>query len=470
MTDKSANPKSFRFFAILFALSSAAHVATHLPQASFSASWGLGVAVFLGAMWLIHQTSVRAFLVLSILQIMHVIVDAPYNPDHWLLVFFVNLAALWAASKVWRADGTVTPERFMEVLTPAARLLFVVCYGFAAFAKYNTDFLFSENSVARELLGYQIGAVPTLSWLVWPPAVAWITLVCETAVPVFLFWNRTRYLGILVGVFFHAALIISPAVKVFDFTILVYTMLYLFSPDGFEARVQARIAGFRQQLPALARAIDRWQGFLLITAGAVLIAVSTQSPLLAIPPQLLWARWMVVMLVVTCIGGLTVVGLLSGSSPVSSIRWWPRSAVPYAIVALALLNGLCPYLGLKTQGSFTMFSNLRTEAGDWNHLIMPSSVRVADQYQDRLVRVLASNDPVLNKKYVERDLLATEFELRRRIMDEPSLGLTVERDGQQIVLEPAIQDEELGEPLGLLPRKLLIFRPVSPDGRPFMSN
>ncbi|MBA3509638.1 MAG: hypothetical protein H0T19_06055, partial [Thermoleophilaceae bacterium] len=49
---------------------------------------------------------------------------------------------------------------------------------------------------------------------------------------------------------------------------------------------------------------------------------------------------------------------------------------------------------LKTESSFTMFSNLHTEQGSWNHLLIPEAVRVFP-YQDQLVRITASNDRAL---------------------------------------------------------------------------
>ena len=470
MKNEQCDPKSFHFFAVLMALSAAAHVSVHLPIAGFSASWMLGVVVFISAMWLIYRPTVMALLALAVLQSANVVADAPYNPDHWLLVFFVNLVILGAAARVWRQDGSITPQRLMETAFPGARFVFLACYGFAAFAKFNSDFLFSEHSVAREMLPCQVGAMPILSWLVWPPAVAWVTVVCETAVLLLLLFSRTRYLGILVGVLFHAALIISPAVKVYDFTMVVYMMLYLFAPAGFESNLRSWWEGIRKQAPRVCHLACRFSWVPLMASAITLVVVSTQSPLLEIPTRLVWLRWMVAMSVICCIGGLACIGLFSNEKRDAQVKWYPRWAFPYAVVGLAIVNGLCPYVGLKTQGSFTMFSNLRTEAGDWNHLLMPESVRVVTGYQDRLVSVRASDDPVLNEKFVKPELLATEFEIRRRVMEEPTLSLTVERDGQELVIDRANQDEILGTPLGLLARKLLIFRSVSPDGRPFLTN
>jgi NADH:ubiquinone oxidoreductase subunit 6 (subunit J) len=52
------------------------------------------------------------------------------------------------------------------------------------------------------------------------------------------------------------------------------------------------------------------------------------------------------------------------------------------IPALLFANGLMPYLGLKTETSFAMYSNLRTEGGYSNHWLMPASLQVWDYQRD----------------------------------------------------------------------------------------
>lgn len=461
--------RSFRTFAVLMALCAAAHFSVHLSRIEFSLSWLLGVGVIGSAMWLIYRPTLRAYTGLALLQIAGVVVDAPFNPDHWLLIFFVNLLALGAMLRIRYQDGAVTPERLMEVIEPGARLLFLVCYGFAALAKYNRDFLFSPDSVARELLAHQAGAMPVLSWLIWPAAVPWLALACETAVPLLLIPPRTRHLGIMVGLLFHAALMVSPAVAVYDFTITVYVMLYLFTPAGFDQQVRSWWKGSLQRHPVLSAWLQRYRWSFSVLPAVALMAVSSQTSLTEVSVRVAWLRWAVAMAVVLGAIVLGVVGLYGGQRQSTPLRWRPLPKVAWAMLALALLNGLCPYLGLKTQGSFTMFSNLRTEANAWNHLLVPEAIRCVEGYQDRLVHITATDDPLLRQKYIDRGLLATEFEVRRRITLQPAISLTVQQGGQQVEVDTA-GDPVFGAPLGLLSQKLLIFRPVSPDGRPFISN
>ncbi len=45
-------------------------------------------------------------------------------------------------------------------------------------------------------------------------------------------------------------------------------------------------------------------------------------------------------------------------------------------VALLLVNGFSPYLGLKFNYSFAMLSNLRVDDARWNHFFMPKWLRL----------------------------------------------------------------------------------------------
>ena len=128
---------------------------------------------------------------------------------------------------------------------------------------------------------------------------------------------------------------------------------------------------------ALRRAVDAtsarpWPAVLL---GAVAFIVGHYVLVPALGPFAGGARnWGAILV---CLGwmGFTSVVLwrLRGS-------WFPGASRPRAGLAVRqvvlviglvvlVLNGMSPYLGLKTTAAFTMFSNLRTEPGHWNPLV-----------------------------------------------------------------------------------------------------
>ncbi len=54
--------------------------------------------------------------------------------------------------------------------------------------------------------------------------------------------------------------------------------------------------------------------------------------------------------------------------------------VAWTLAGLFVLHGLTPYLGLRFQNTGAMVSNLRIDQGCWNHLFMPESLRLRDDY------------------------------------------------------------------------------------------
>ena len=61
---------------------------------------------------------------------------------------------------------------------------------------------------------------------------------------------------------------------------------------------------------------------------------------------------------------------------------------------LAVLNGLCPYLGLKTQATWSMLSNLHVEGGKTNHWLVPASAQVFGYARDCVTVTKATGLPL----------------------------------------------------------------------------
>ena len=104
---------------------------------------------------------------------------------------------------------------------------------------------------------------------------------------------------------------------------------------------------------------------------------------------------------------------------------------------MLVANSLSPYLGLKTESAFTMFSNLQTESGRWNHAFIPEAVRVFP-YQDELVRITVSNDRALEQRSRDGTWLV-RFELERYLRSHP--GTTATYGGRAAAGRPGWQHE-----------------------------
>jgi hypothetical protein len=130
--------------------------------------------------------------------------------------------------------------------------------------------------------------------------------------------------------------------------------------------------------------------------------------------------------------------------------------------AVMFANGLLPYLGLKTENSYAMFSNLRTEGGETNHYIVPASVQIFD-FQRDVVQIISSTDAGLQKLAAQNKALVL-FEFQNYVHERKPDRVEYLLNGKKSIFEKS----ETGsfQTLGSNPyvlRKLMKFRPFTLD-------
>ena len=64
----------------------------------------------------------------------------------------------------------------------------------------------------------------------------------------------------------------------------------------------------------------------------------------------------------------------------------------YIFPVILLLFGMSSYVGLRTAGNFSMFSNLRTEGNGSNHLLLRNNPIKIWAYQEDVVRIIEIDD------------------------------------------------------------------------------
>ncbi|MEL6263995.1 MAG: hypothetical protein AAFR12_23415, partial [Cyanobacteria bacterium J06626_6] len=94
------------------------------------------------------------------------------------------------------------------------------------------------------------------------------------------------------------------------------------------------------------------------------------------------------------------VPLLSSASTTAQSGQGHRALVLFS-ASIILLFGLSPYLGLRTAGTFSMFSNLKTEGEYSNHFLLGQNQLKLWGYQEDVVEVLEIDDETarLGHKY-----------------------------------------------------------------------
>lgn len=333
--------------------------------------------------------------------------EAPFLGNHWLLAAAISLAALIA--RPWGDDGD-----WWRRFAPTGRLLLLVFYSFAAFAKLNSGFFDPESSCARffanQMLGFwQIPEVGGTSLLA--TVLPYATVVIELSVPVLLLVRRTRSFGVWLAVAFHMALTLDLIQHFFDFTLTLIPLFLLFAPSGTLAR-------FDQRLPRSKLAGGRiW----IALATLMVVAATLPFPVLFKVLTALgsWALWLGLAFII--VGVLVLPGPTRGGSA-PPLAFKPASFAGAALVAVIVLNGLAPYLELKTAAGFNMYANLVTADGQSNHFVIPGTANVRS-VQAELATIVSSSDEDL-AEYVDSGFDLPLDNLRDYLADHPQAAVT----------------------------------------------
>ena len=396
----------------------------------------------------------RLLMVLAAAQIVDWWSFAPMNPDHWTLVMATNSILLIGG--LWKfIGGRSESEPVAELMLGPLRAALLVAYGAAAFAKWNSTFLTPSLSCAGFLLGY--ASLGQLDGNVTAQQVAvWVSVLTESAVAILLAIPRTRRYGARLGLLFHSLLSLSPVLNVGDFTATVSALFILFLPrsDIANALDWLRSANSKSTIVGLLRR-HRW------VIPIVLIGVGGFSGYLQ-PEQSLLARWAVITLFQMGCVLLPILMVTRRSTMVDGPRSPERTAAWLAAPAVFFLvfTAVNPYIGLRTWGSFTMFSNLRTEAGHNNHLIAPTWA-IAD-YQSELFEVEDSNQNYL-KEVGEHGEVIPVASLHGLVeISDSSAWATGRIDGQEVRWTAADPMATIGQP-SFFERYLLNFRSFELD-------
>jgi hypothetical protein len=412
----------FRIFARLWGVAAVAHVVGNWAQPDLPHPVGwVNLAVGLVAIAVILFPQRLVLLVLCALVPVSVVLEMPFLGNHWLVAGLASLAIL--------VTGARQPQAFA-----GARLVLLVFYSFAAFAKLNSGFFDPTASCAVFYTNQWLGSygLPAIVPQSVGAELAIIgTVLVEASVPILLLSRRTRYTGVVVGTAFHTLISFDLDQHFFDFTAVLLPLFFLFLPD----RAVEEIAGSFGRLPQWTRSTVRIV-FASVAAWLVLVSVFPLVPLTA-PMVLTWPFFLWVPF-----SAWWVWRLVRARAPGQRFSW--RAGPALAVVAITILNGLTPYTEVKTAYSFNMYANLLTAAGESNHFVVRDTLRLRHDYSP-LVEVLESNDPGL-LAYREQGYLIAMPELRRYLAGRPDTSLVYEVEGQRHEVARAGDDPLLSDP------------------------
>lgn len=431
--------------------------------------WSLTILAWATLLW---PSSLLLFTAMLINSVVFNIVKLPYVSNHNFLETVINITILLAIGWTWislrRKNELIDVRARNEIFdrfAPVVGVMLIVVYYFAFIAKLNTDFLDPAVSCAVVLYGDLVRAFPFLpdaSWTHLP--VIWGTILIEGAIPVLLTFKRTRYLAILIGLPFHFML---GLIGHRTFAALAYALysLYCIVPVMNLINNVFQLVRTRYGSDTISRylRIARMIGFVVGVLFFVDLAFQYRPEGLLSILRIDWAYWLFGSMTVALVYSSGIMLGWMGKISLSRLERAARPGLLWLMVLLVLLTGLSQYIGLRTETSVTMYSNLRTEGERNNHLFMPS-LRITP-YQDDLVEVIETDKQEL-WPYIQQDHYITYFELRRMVSraKEDNFYVSYRRGETLYEFETGNienTDPELSQEYPVWLAKLFYFRPVS---------
>ena len=140
-----------------------------------------------------------------------------------------------------------------------------------------------------------------------------------------------------------------------------------------------------------------------------------------------------------------------------SVRNKSKPGFLYLIPIVFFLNGFSPYLGLKTESSISMYSNLHVEGKITNHFLHGVIPGFWD-YSDEVITVIESNDNRLREGEA-----FVRYDFDRRLLNLQNVKVTVQsnlkKTPQQISAIEGNWENTYADSSWIM-KKFLLFKPV----------
>ena len=453
-------PNGFTLFAFTWAMACFFHQLSFLDWRWYTVpGLALSAAVILV---LLKPSSWIRFAFLLVIDFAGVALKAPIHPNHIIFSWVVNgtmLAALILAARQESLEKDVS-TRWYNLFAPWLRIELCILYFWAVFHKLNVSYFDVDCSCASKMHREISAWMPLLPGAKWAQYCAiYGTLIFEAGIPLLLLGRRTRMAGVIVGMLFHGLLAMHPHAGLFSFSSTMTALFTVFMPEATAAAMQP---------PRLLRKVFQWglAAFALVCFIWILRRLLPDS--LALEShlhQISKLGFLAYFLYLFAGLFIVVVAVRSTEAEVRAPlqNSWRTSPLLIVFPLLLILNGFGPYLGLRTQTSFSMFSNIQTENGASNHLIVPSGIQITNWQYD-LVEIIDTNNPHL-LEVREKNYLLPYLELRRnRRGCAPDMWVTFRRNGVIFTFDAArTETYQVLPPFNVLAQRYFYFRPVDRD-------
>jgi len=434
----------FVAFGILWSLATLFHLAQFDDWAKNPPALVLTLAA---TVYLIDPQSLKKFLFFILAQTLSIFVDLPRVTNHWLFSFFVaiTILAAYASLRLRSKRAGCGKEELFECFAPIVRIELVILYFFVVFHKLNSDFLSPETSCAASHyrdLAQQWSFLPMGDWVSYWAIYG--TLAIEGLILICLVVPRLRLLGIAIASVFHFTLALN---DFYNFSAMLFAVFPLFVPEAVAALIRRwkdLVGEGELSNPSMQRIGFRVGKIILVLLLAGIAFGGVDS--VAAGRALFNAYGLLYVLATLSL----IPSRAAWSTSLPGARFFLPNKEHRTLMLLpmlVILNGSSPYLGLKTETSFAMFSNLRTIGGLSNHLLVGAGVQIFD-YQKIYWQADASGEPIGEP--------VLHYQVRQFVEQNPNKfksARLVQHDGQSLINANA-----LGGSPSYLEKKFFLFQ------------
>lgn len=397
---------------------------------------------------------------IAALSVIAYLLRLPVASNNKTITTVMNLSILLTYAVMARqtaGDQPIDRPAMYDHLRVVARSLLAIMYFYGIFHKINTDFLDPQVSCAVSLYAPLASPFGLENNIYGRYLAIYSTFIVEAIAIVSLYWRRYFAVGLILALIFHFIIPISAYSWYMDFSSLVFALYFLTMPKQVSEKVyHGAITILRPVRGRVGRIGVLLPGALLVVM-AIAICVLLASQLPSRSPVLVYhSAWV---LIWAALGGCAMVAMshaalqnLPYDGPGSS----PQPRWLFIIPGVFFLSCLSPYVGLKTESSIAMFSNLHTEGGQTNHLLFDRPPYLFD-YQKDIVQIVASSSPwLLGHALPDRGL--TLFTVKEHLRQHPQHWATYRLNGA--VHERMTAASFPHARAGTIERNLLLFKPV----------
>ena len=419
------------------------------PQLLFIAMWGIAhighflrkgsvldifawIVLLLAILVVFKPESSKRMAALAAVQLFYLFKEMPFTDNHLYIMGFINAGLLIAIAVSYAKKTSYLHNINLSMGYLCAA--FLIAYFAAAFAKLNTGFFDTDYSCAVTMFYDSASIITAKNFLpsTLESLLPYYVTAAELSIPLLLLFRKTRYLGILVLVFFHLGISLSPTATALDFTIALFALAVPFlDRDAKHEVIRILYSLGKKTVGFFTASVYSWPFVIFL----FLFLIKSSSRLLSLG---IYPYWLLLAPFALLSGGILLITVfrigLSWNSSDNSNPFRPLYPIHYLLLLFLIINAATPYLGIKTIGTFTMYSNLQTENSSSNHFLV-------DRYfgsmpLDDMVEVISSDHSVLNS-FAQSGYWITNHELTRILSESPTSSVQFQRGGETFDINPA---------------------------------